>query len=392
MKITDVRALGPLAGYTTFVEIETDDGITGIGATDAPVLIVKPILEHGEISLKSLVVGEDPSDPRRLWRKMSVRWPARRGRGCEAGLAVNAMAAIDMALWDLTGKAAGKPVYQLLGDAVQRSVTAYASSTLFTEAPDGAWIKKPASLLVRECRWALQQGFQAIKFGWGNSFGPEDEDRLAAIRAGIGPETRLMLDLGCPAYWGGDWDLKAAIRAARRLEKYDLYFWEEPLPPHDVTGFRKLCNAVRIPIATGESLTTADQFDPFIERQALHVVQPDAQQMGITPFHQVASKAGRAGILCVPHGPWTAMAVAAHLHLLATLKNGDMIEYPNLKSLGWCPRTRDEVRLNNREIVEYPPVLKDGCLPLPERPGLGLGGFVHKAIRKLDRFYPSRKQ
>src|SRR5258708_13732926 len=125
-----------------------------------------------------------------------------------------------------------------------------------------------------------------------------------------------------------------------------------------------------------------------MNRGELEVMHPEAQQMGITQFHRGAKKAEKAGILCVPHGPWTAMCVAAHIHLLATLKTGDMIEYPCMESLGWSKRTFNEVSLNNFEIVEKPPVLKDGYLQLPKGPGLGVGGFVHSAIKKLDRFYP----
>ncbi|MFA5866131.1 MAG: mandelate racemase/muconate lactonizing enzyme family protein [Phycisphaerae bacterium] len=396
MKIADIRVLGPKNGYLSYVEVESDDGLVGIGSTSAPAVIVKPIIEHGDPSLRSLIVGEDPCDPLRLWKKMFIQWQARCGRGSEGGLAVNTMSAIDMALWDLAGKAQGKPVYQLLGGAVQRQVMAYASATLFTvesEArPDySCWVKKTKEQLVHECRWCLDQGFKAIKYGWGNYFAREDEENLAAIRETIGPHTRLMMDFGSPPYWTEGWNAQKAIHAAQILEKYDVYFFEEALPPHDVNGFRELSEAVAIKIASGESLTTTYQFNSFIECHALDIVQPDAAQMGITQFHEVAQQAGNAGILCVPHGPWTAMTVASHIQLLATLKNGDMIEYPCMESLGGSKRLYDEIWLNNYEIVEYPPVLKDGYLQLSDSPGLGVGNFVHTAIKKLDRFYPGKK-
>jgi len=392
MKLTDLRAFGPRHGYVTFVEITTDGGLTGIGSTDAPLAIVKPIIEHGAISLRGLLIGEDPRDPARLWRKMFEQWQARRGRGSEGGLAANAMAALDMALWDLAGKAAGKPIYQLLGGAVQKQVMAYASATLFTVGRDGRWIKKTTKDLVRECRWCLKQGFRAIKFGWGNCFAREDEENLAAMRDTLGPKTRLMIDFGCPAYWTGGWNAKAAARATRMLEEYGVYFLEEPLAPHDFNGFMRLSKTAKVKIASGESLTTEYQFDPFIDCHALDIVQPDAQQMGITQFHRVAKKAERAGILCVPHGPWTAMCVAAHIHILATIKTGDMIEYPCMESLGWSKRTYDEVWLLNFEIVGKPPMLKDGYLQLPRGPGLGVGGFVPSALKKLDKFYPAKRR
>lgn len=391
MRIKKINILGPRHGYVTFIEVRSDDGLTGIGSTDAPRTIVAPIIEHGAISLRNLLLGEDPREPRRLWRKMFEVWQARRGRGSEGGLAVNAMAAIDMALWDLAGKAARKPIYELLGGAVQKQIMAYASATLFTVARDGSWVKKTTRQLFHECEWCLERGFKAIKYGWGNCFEREDEKNLAALRKNVGPKVRLMIDFGCPAYWEDGWNAKKAAAATRLLEKYGVYFLEEPLVPHDFEEFKKLSKIARVKIATGESLTTEYEFAPFIKSRALDIIQPDAQQMGITQFHRLAKKAEKAGILCVPHGPWTAMCVASHIHLLATIKTGDMIEYPCLESVGWNKRTHDEVSLNSFEIVEQPPVLKDGYLQLPKTPGLGVGGFVHSAIKELDRFYPAKR-
>ncbi len=388
MKITGINVLGPKHGYLSFVEIHTDEGLTGIGATDAPWCIVSALVEHGSISLRSLLIGENPCEPRRLWKKMFEKWQARRGRGAEGGLAVNAMAALDMALWDLAGKAQGKTVCELLGGAVQPQVMAYASASLFEVLTDGSWKKKTSEELVRECRAFVGQGFKAIKSGWGNCFAPEDDDNLAAMREAIGPSIRLMVDFGCPAYWTEGWNAASAIRAARMLEKHGVYFLEEAMRPDDVEGFSELSKAVDVKIATGESLTTVYQFDPFIERRALDIVQPDAQQIGITQFDEVQRKAGAAGMLCVPHGPWTAMTVASHLHLLASAPNGDMVEYPGMTSFEYDPKLHREVSLNNFKIVEYPPQLKDGYLQLSSRPGLGVGNLVHEAIRELDEIYP----
>ena len=390
--IADLRILGPKHGYLTFVEVVASNGQVGIGATDAPRAIVTPIVEHGAVSLRGLILGEDPRNPRRLWRKMFVDWQARRGRGAEGGLAVNAMAMIDMAVWDLAGKLASKSVCQLLGGAVQQQVLAYASATLFTVAPNGRWQKKSRSQLIDECPAALAQGFQAIKFGWGNSFSKSDLTRLNAIREAIGPRTRLMLDFGCPAYWTPGWNAKTALRAARVLDDFDIYFLEEPLPPDDVDGFAKLTQSARVKIASGESLTTTAQFEAFIQRRALNVVQPDAQQIGVTQFHEVTQRAQRAGMQCVPHGPWTATNIGAHIQLLAAARNGDMIEYPCMQSLGWDKRCHREVSLNNFHVVEHPPELRNGFLQIPNRAGLGLGGFVHDAIDQLEHFYPAKRR
>src|SRR5262249_9785546 len=153
-------------------------------------------------------------------------------------------------------------------------------------------------------------------------------------RAAIGPGVRLMVDFGCPAYWTPAWNVSAAVRAARVLEKHDVFFFEEPMLPFDVDGFAALSAATDVNVATGESLTLAHEFWPLTERRAVDVVQPDAAQMGITQLLEVARRAEAAGILCVPHGPWSPLTVAAHLHVLATLSNGPLIEYPAPSSEG----------------------------------------------------------
>ncbi len=299
------------------------------------------------------------------------------------------MAAIDMALWDIAGKAAGKTICQLLGGAVQPQVMVYASASRYKIQPDGSWLEKKMEEMVRESRSYVQQGFKAIKFGWGDGFGPREEATLAAIREAIGPDTRLMVDFGCPAYSTKGWNAAAAIRAARVLEKYGVYFFEEALAPHDVDGFEELSKAVDIKIATGESLTTTAQFEAFINRHALDIVQPDAQQIGITQFDQVARKAEKAGILCVPHCPWSALAIAAHVNLLAAEPNGVMVEYPApglYEDNG--PVGNQALLIHLQKLVEKPIQLKDGFLQLPTLPGLGVGGFVHEAIRELGALYP----
>jgi L-alanine-DL-glutamate epimerase-like enolase superfamily enzyme len=154
-------------------------------------------------------------------------------------MAVNAMAAIDMALWDLTGKAHDLPIYKLLGGAVQQEVMAYASATAFKVPQERSqvWLAlKSAEALSSECLGYLRRGFKAIKFGWGNHFTPADEERLAAIRGAIGNETRLMIDFGYPAYWIPGWNATAAIKVAHILERYGVYFFEEPMPPDAVDG------------------------------------------------------------------------------------------------------------------------------------------------------------
>ena len=242
---------------------------------------------------------------------------------------------------------------------------------------------KTADEMALECRGYVGRGFKAIKFGWGNYFGPDAQDALAAMRDAIGPDIRLMLDFG--AYRDEGWTVKEALKAARLLERYDIYFFEEPLKPYDVDGFAALTADSPVRIATGESLTTVLDFQRFVERRAADVVQPDAQQMGITQLLRVARMAEDAGILCIPHCPWTVMAVAAHLNVLATTVNGVMIEYPGFADFETGSRQQVMTDAMHNMVVESPLKLVDGFLQLPERPGLGLGDYVPNAAAKLER-------
>jgi L-alanine-DL-glutamate epimerase-like enolase superfamily enzyme len=391
VKVTNVRLLGASvlrlrsnAPHLTLVEVATDAGITGIGATWFSHHKVAPLLTQGRDSLAGMVVGEDPREPGRIWRAMFQRhW-------IDGALAIGAMGALDMALWDIAGKAQGLPVHALLGGAIQRRIMVYASASAFVSGSyegDGPWVPKPAARLAAEARTYVEQGFRAIKFGWGNHFAPEDEERLAAIRTAIGPHVRLMIDFGCPAYWTPGWNAAAAIRAARKLERYDVFFFEEPMPAFDVEGHARVAEAVDVNVATGESLCAFHEFEPFIARRAVDVVQPDAMQMGITQLHRIARRAEEAGLLCIPHSPWSVFAATCHLHVLSTVSNGPLIEYPALASFDEGSLMARTTSASHYEIVETPPRLVDGYLELPAAPGLGLGQFVAEGIARLQGLF-----
>ena len=385
MKITDVRVVskGLPAGAPVLVQVDTDEGITGVGSTSASVSVISALIEDELDGLKGLLIGTDPTDPNMAWRRMFAS--GKRGRGGEGGLAVNAMGAIDMALWDIAGKAAGLPIYKLRGGAVQDRIMVYASGTAFDRGlmeRTGEWRHKPTEVLVDEALENLSHGFKAMKFGWGNYFSERDYDDIEAVRDAVGPDMKLMLDFGSPAYLDSLWTVKEAVQVAERLEEYDIYFFEEALHPHDVDGFETLTEHSPIRIATGESLTTMRDFQAFIERRALDIVQPDAQQMGLSQFARVAERAEEAGILCIPHGPWSAFLVAAHLQVLCTLTNCPMIEYP-APAVERGSRREGLVEAMHEKVIETPMVVRDGYLELPEGSGLGLGNFVHEAIEEL---------
>lgn len=391
MKIIDVRVVNSdhVNSSTALIEVVTDEGLIGIGATSAPVPAVTAVIQAGSTSLKPLLVGEDPTNTNRLWNKMFESWQAQRGRGGEGGLAVNAMSAIDIALWDIAGKAAGVPINQLLGGVIRDKIMAYASTSRSIRGnpihhdPSSSWVAKTTEHMVSECKMYVEQGFKAIKYGWGNFFDSAGQESLAAIREAIGPNTRLMLDCGPSFYLNKTLSLKEKIQITELLEKYDIYFLEEPVHPYDVDEFEKLTRESPIKIASGESLTTELDFKRFIDSSAIDVVQPDIQQMGMTQFIRVARRAQEAGILCIPHGPWTAILIAGHLNVLSTISNGAMIEYKGFADFEHGSTDQIITDILNYSIIETPPKVKYGYLEVSSDPGLGLGNFVHESISGL---------
>ncbi len=389
MKITAVSVLAKRMStpHPTLVEIETDEGITGIGATAAPPYVIAPLIEKGIHSMRSYLIGEDPTDINRLWKTLFETWQARNfGRGGEGGLAVNAMSAIDIALWDIAGKARQVPLYKLLGDAIQSKVMVYASAGAYLdkEFSEGTYKHKPGDELVRESKQYVEQGFKAIKFGWGNFYRAEDLETLAAIREAIGPDIHLMLDSAWMGYLEEGYTLKDAIKIAKTLEQFDIYFLEEALNPYDVNGFKTLTEETAIKIATGESLTTRRDFLTFIDNRACDIIQPDVQQIGISTFVEVARRAEDAGILCIPHCPWSSIAVAGHLQILSTLSNGTMIEYPAYSSFVDEGARLPMLQIMHNKIIDYPLIYDDGYLILSDKPGLGLGNFIPEGIAELE--------
>jgi L-alanine-DL-glutamate epimerase-like enolase superfamily enzyme len=331
------------------VLVHTDRGITGIGEIDSLPLaaqgaINSPFSHNIACGLREIVIGEDPFETEKIWHKMyhAGIYCGRRGIG------IHAMSGIDLALWDIKGKALGLPVWKLLGGGFHKKLRAYASS-LFG--------RTPADTCERGKR-LVDRGFTAVKFGW-EPMGQDEATDIALVREarkGIGEKTDLMIDAGLC------YDVKTALRRARQFEEYNIYWFEEPLLPDNYEGYRRLSEATLIPIAAGEEESERHSFIDLMDRGRIDIVQVDLTRCGgITEAMKIASLAADRGLACVNHGFTTYINVAAALHFLASIPNSSIIEYVTEEGAS----LRDDITLQNPRAV-------DGWVKVPDEPGLGI--------------------
>ena len=359
MKITDIRII-PLFGQTpksgwahetnpsdnlhTLVKIETDGGVTGTGSCYTS----KSLVDGAVGLLRPHLLGESALEPERVSEKLHQMtfW---QGRG---GAVTHAISGIDIALWDILGKACGQPVGRLLGGYYRDRIKPYGS--LLFEEPEA----------MRDALTsAMHRGFRAFKLGWG-PFGRVDrktDEKLVRIaRQVVGPDIELMVDAGgSEQFWPHGY--KWALETARMLVDYNVVWFEEALPPDDIDGHIKLREHAPVPIAGGEVLTRRQSFIPWIERGALDIIQPDATKVGgISEVRRILWSAYDHNILLVTHGWNTAVGLAADLHLAAAHPTARWVEY-----ITPSPYIED--------IVSEPFVLDgDGMLAIPTAPGLGI--------------------
>jgi L-alanine-DL-glutamate epimerase-like enolase superfamily enzyme len=359
------------------VKIHTDEGLTGIGETDTNPWVAKAMIEaRGThcmgLGLTEMLIGQDPRDVEGLWEKMYTG-SAMTGR---RGLGICAMGALDIALWDLRGKIEQKPCWQLLGGAVNPSITPYASLL-----PEGDDLDTYAHVLVDRAVRAKELGFQAMKLEVcikgpysHNSLQIVDDREIAnivrACRKAVGPEMTVMVDV---AYCWQNW--KEALRAVEMFADQDIYFVETPLPSDDIDGYAKLVHASPVRVAAGEWLQTRFEFREFMERDALDVVQPDVGRVGgLTEARRVAMQARDRGLVVVPHCWKSAIGIAASAHLAAISPTCTFIEY--------LPKPLADSRLRI-ELCDSELEMEEGVVPLPQAPGLGIS-LNEDALRRFS--------
>lgn len=344
MKITDWTIYTPDKNYHVFLELHTDAGISGWGAAFSSKAQVVGALDW----LKRFVVGEHALEIERVTEKLHelTFWL---GRG---GAMTHAISAINIALWDIAGKAQGQPLHVVLGGAHETAVPAY-GSVLFD----------PIASLTERIQQMLQRGFRAIKLGW-EPFGhqpPADDEKLVkAARKAAGDSTALLIDAG-GSYPFWKMRLKDALSRAKMLEQYNVYCFEEPLAPDDIEGYKRLTDASPVKIAHGEVLTRRQSFLPYFKERAMDIVQPDVAKVGgLSEMRRIGWMAQDYGIELIPHGWNTAVGVAADIHMVSTLPTDSFVEFNVGNPLV------EEIVSPRFELNEH------GCLPVSAAPGLGI--------------------
>jgi D-galactarolactone cycloisomerase len=354
IEVAGLRGATPPGGWSnelrpddvvhSLVVVHTDDGLTGVGSVFSSDALVRAAVEL----LSPLIVGESALEPERVSEAMHQHtfWL---GRG---GSVTHAISGIDIALWDIFGQATGQPVGRLLGGRYRDRVRPYASLLM----------REPA-LLAADLEQLSDEGFRAFKIGWG-PFGRasdrKDEAIVAAARDAVGPDADLMVDAGASdAYWphGLAW----AKRTADMLAAYDVAWFEEPLDPDQLEDYADLRAASHVPIAGGEVLTRRQTFAPWFVARALDIVQPDVTKVGgLSEQRRIAWAAADAGIKFVGHGWNTAVGLAADLQMASALPATDLVEYRTGSAY------IDELTVGGFALDA------DGCLPVPDGPGLGI--------------------
>ncbi len=349
MKITSVKSVvasnvsAGVARNYVFVKIETDEGLVGWGeATIGPRAVATLIDEFG-----ALLVGKDPGEIEKHWQALYHHQHSLRG----GGIQMSAISGIEIALWDIKGKALGVPVYELLGGKIRDSLWCY-----------GRWDGLTPEDCIERAEHFTSQGITALK---GDPFDHqgifidrESEKRaiekLRRVREHVGDGVELLVEVH------GRLSTSDAIRIGLEMEQYRPFMYEEPVPPQNMDALEKVANSINIPIATGERLFTKWDYAELLPRQAVALIQPDIVQAGgILELKKIAAMAEAHYVGFQPHNPYGPICTIASLQLDTCTPNFLIQEG------GLHPWYQDAT-------VGNFPQQKDGYLPLPEGPGIGI--------------------
>ena len=332
-----------VANFVT-LELRTDAGVAGIGYAGFVPAVMLPALKAALDGLAGLAVGRDP-----LAREAVCPDLLRQGGfGSPAGLVTRAVAAIDIALWDIAGKVHAQPLWKLLG-GLRNRVPCYASGWL--------WRNHGLAELAATAPRLVEQGFRAMKFRIGAQKSAAAEvERLKVLRQAVGPEIDLMVDINL------DWDVNRAIRIGRMMEAYDLYWLEDPIHFEDYDGMARIAGALDTPLASGEYHYGMAPFAHMLKRGAIDIAMVDVfRAAGVTGWMKIAHMAEGMNVPVVSH-----LAPEVQAHTVAAAPNGLTVEH-----MPWT-----------FAMFEQEPIVEDGEIVLSSAPGLGLS-FDAKA---LDRY------
>lgn len=342
-------------GYqqTTLVKVSTDQGIVGWGECHAP---AAPGVHRTVITdlLAPVIVGQDARNVEALWERM---YSTQRLRGYATGFFMEAMAGVDIALWDALGKHVGLPVYQLLGGRYRDSIPTYTGV-------GGATIDE----LIESARRAIDDGFPAVKLGLSKGHGTRDLDRVAAVSDVVQQKGQVLVDSL------GGYKISEALAVGRRLDSLgNIGWWEDPLMPEDVDGYVALTSRLDLPICLGEEISNRFQFRDMASRGAMNITNPDVcRSGGITESRRIAMIADLYGMLWSPHvSMGSAVYISASLHLAVATPNAVIMEGGNahLGPFG-------------NPLLKRPLDLRPGCAFVPDGPGLGIE-FDQEALREV---------
>ena len=351
MKITEVRTYSPSypvkdpfsnAMRTTrerafgIVEVITDSGITGWG---------EGATVPARRALDTQVVGRNPFDYEVIWEALH-----------KAGVDTPAISAVDIALWDIMGKALKQPIHQLLGGAFRTRVQAYATGLFRRERPDRT------AALVNEARGYVDEGFTAMKMKVG--FGPDyDITNVAAVRRAIGDKVLFAVDANC------GYDRGTAIAVGQELAKQNLLWFEEPIAADDIEGYVEIRRALNMRISGAEQLRGRWAFRRVLEERAMDIIQPDICVCGgFTEFRKISAMASASHVRVIPHMFGTAIRLAATLQLLAAMPDWPHAHEP-FPTLLEYDMSENALRT---ELAREPIRHSGGVVAVPQAPGLGI--------------------
>lgn len=331
------------------VEVETDAGITGWGECYGPAWMTEAVVRN----IAPWLIGADPLQSEVIWQDIYARL---RDHG-QKGLSIEGLSGIDIALWDIKGKHFGAPVHQLMGGPLRTEVQAYATGLYRRASGD------PFRYLPEEAAGYVAEGFKAVKLKVG--FGvAEDAALTRAVREAIGPDVALMVDAN-HAY-----DAVAAIKLGRMIEPFDIGWFEEPVPPEDLAGYRAVRSALSIPIAGGECEFTRFGFREVLTSGAMDIIQPDTCAAGgLSECKKIADMASAFGVRYNPHVWGTGIGLAASLQLMAVLPTHTPTSLAPAQPIFEFDRTEHPIR---QAILQEPIEHTGGTVRVPQGPGLGI--------------------